>query len=110
VDGGTVWKCLSQIGASQTISTSTSTAGGSAQQRLRIEIRTPDSTNAEVSFFLNGNPLLDAAGSSRPGTNAIKHVYPIASALAMTPVLYAKAGAAFSEVLKVDYAGAFALR
>lgn len=108
VDGGTVWKCVSSLGATQTISTSTATAGGTADQVLRIEIRPVTSTLAEVSFFVDGQPLYDAAITSK--NQPIKHQLTYTSAVKMQPGVYVKAGSATSEVVNVDYVGVEMLR
>lgn len=108
VDGGTVWKCISSLSTTQTISTSTQTAGGSVDQVLRIEIRPVSSTIAEVSFFCDGVPLYDVAITNRQ--QPIKHNLTYTSATEMMVGAYVKAGGATSEVLKVDYIAAYQLR
>lgn len=104
VDGETVWRCVSSKGATQTTTQSTKTAGGSAAQTLRVEIQPIDATTAEVTFYVDDEPLKDALG------NVIKHTVAYASAAAMQAGVYAKAGAANSEVVNVDYVAVYQLR
>ncbi len=101
VDGGTVWRCISSLSTTQTITTSTKTAGGSADQVLRIECRPVSSTVCEVSYFVDGVPLYDAAVTSR--NQPIKHNLTYTSAADMHVGAYVKAGSANSEVVNVDY-------
>lgn len=109
VDGGTVWKCCSQIGTNQTISTSTTTAGGN--QTLRVEVTAQPGGTADVAFFVkdtqnNGGEiqLIDST-SLKP----IKHTIlagDVSSATAMYLGAYVKAGGtAANETLYVDYMG-----
>jgi hypothetical protein len=104
VDGETVWRCVSSKGTSQTITLSTRTAGGSTPQTLRVEIQPIDAANAEVTFYVDDDPLRDAAG------NAIKHTVAFSGAAAMQAGVYAKAGGATSEIVNVDYVTAWQLR
>ncbi len=106
VDGGTVWKCVSSNSTTQTISTSLTTAGGSAYQKLSIEARDTDGTNFEITFFCDGQPLLDAT-SRRP----IKHFVAIASATEMQVGAGQKNGAITAvETLNIDYIAAYQRR
>lgn len=59
VDGGTVWKCVSSNGATQTISTSGTTAGGASYQLLEIIAEDHDSTQCKVLFKVDGKYLRD---------------------------------------------------
>jgi hypothetical protein len=106
VDGSTVWKCMVSIGTTQTIATSTATAGGSAYQRLRIEIVPVSSTIAEARFFIdNGNgmtPLYDAAQTARPNT-PIKISFTYTNATEMSLGVGVKAGTSASQTVLVDY-------
>lgn len=104
VDGETVWRCVSSKGTSQTITQSTKTAGGSAQQKLRVEIQPVDGTNCEVTFYVDDVQLRDANGI------AIKHTVAYASAAAMKAGVYVKAGGANSETVNVDRIDAWQLR
>lgn len=106
VDGSNVWKCVSQKGTTQNISTSLSTAGGSAWQVLGLLGEVVNSTEIECSFFLDGLPLMDATTNRR-----IKHTLTYTSAAAMKATSYCKTGgAAGGETLNVDYVGAYQLR
>lgn len=102
VDGGTVWKVISSIGTSQTITTSGTTAGGSTAQHLRVECLPVSSTVCEVTFYVDGKPLYDASQTSR--NVPIKHSFTYTGAAAMNGVAYVKAGGSNSEVLNLDYA------
>ena len=105
VDGGTVWKVVSSKSTTQTISTSTTTAGGSAYQTLRIEIMPLDSATAMVTFYVDGNVLIDST-TGKP----ISHTMTYTSATEMQVGVYAKAGGANAETLNVDYIYAAQLR
>lgn len=100
VDGGTVWKVLTSISTTQTITTSTATAGGSAYQTLRIEVHPETSTTAVATFFLDGVPLMDAAQTAR--NMPITHRFTYTGAAAMNAGVYVKAGGANAETLKWD--------
>ena len=105
VDGGTVWRCVTSNGSSQSVTISTKTAGGSSYQRLRIELREVDGTNMEVTFFVDDQPLLDS-NYRRP----IKHNVAIASATEMQVGCGVKNGSTNLETLNVDYIAAYQLR
>jgi hypothetical protein len=104
VDGETLWRCISSKGSTQTITQSTKSAGGSLAQVLRVELQPIDASSAEATFYVDDEPLRDAAG------NVIKHTVAFASAAAMQAGVYAKAGGANSEVVNVDYVAAYQLR
>ena len=54
-DGGTKWICHSHVnGGAATETTSTVTAGGSAYQKLRIEIKPYSASYANVAFYIDG--------------------------------------------------------
>lgn len=97
VDGGTVWRCVSSVGTTQTISVSTTTAGGSAYQRLRIEVLPYTSTQNQVLFFVDDVQLIDAT-SGKP----IAHIVAVSGAAAMTLGNYLKCGSTTGETLLVD--------
>ncbi|MFN0051073.1 MAG: hypothetical protein ACKV0T_02720 [Planctomycetales bacterium] len=104
IDGETVWRCVSSKGTAQTITPSTRTAGGASPQTLRVEIQPIDSLNSEATFYVDDEPLRDAAG------NVIKHTVAFSGAGAMQSGVYAKAGSAVSEVVTIDYIAAYQLR
>ena len=97
VDGGTVWKCLTQVGTAQTISTSTKTAGGTAQAYAQINILPTADSKWEVEFRVDDKPLLDSTTY-----RAIKHSVTLTGVVAMKAGVYVKAGGATSETLKLD--------
>lgn len=99
VDGGTVWKCVSSLGATQIISTSTAVAGGSVDQDLRIECQFLSATIVRITFFVDGAPLVDAS-QARP--QPISHDLTYTSAALMGVGVYLKAGSGTSEVLNWD--------
>ncbi len=109
VDGGTVWKTVSSVGSTQTISTSTKTAGGTTAQTLRIEIcPVQNGSIAEVSYFVDGLPLYSNLATRTP--QPIKDNLDYTSIAIAPPVLYVKAGSSSSELLFCDYVAVEALR
>lgn len=106
VDGGTRWNVESSLAGTQTtteLSATNSldklakTAGGSSYQTFRIEVLPINSTEAEVSFYIDG--VLVA-----------KHSLTYTSATEMMAFVGVKAGGANSEVVSVDYAAGYQLR
>lgn len=108
VDGGTVWKAASSLSTTQEISTSTTTAGGSDYQRLRIECKPVSSTLAEITYYVDGIQLKSTGG--RPGTSKIKHNLTYTGALNMQLFACCKNGSVSAETLVIDYIAAEALR
>lgn len=107
VDGGTVWKCITSKGTSQTITTSTTTAGGSAYVELIMEFKPITSTYAEVHFFVGdtNTALLDT------NLKAIVHRFDYSSTpLAMGLWAGAKNGFTNLETLNCDWMGAWQKR
>lgn len=106
VDGGTVWRCRSQIGAGvgQTDTVSVNAAGGSAYQTLGVEILPYSSTKASVIYTIDGAPMRDANGL------AIVHDLTYTNAVNMSPILGCKNGSATAEVLLNDYIAAYQTR
>lgn len=101
VDGGTVWICETSNSTTQTttelsatnannLAKKAVTAGGTSYQTLRIEYMPYSSTNAYVSFFVDG--VLVA-----------QHDYVFTSATEMQVALGVKNGGANNELLNVDY-------
>ena len=97
VDGGTVWRCRSSVGATNTDSVSTTTAGGAAYQRLRIEWHDYTATQAQITFEVDGVRLVDSRGLP------IVHTVLFASATEMQLALGVKNGTTTQESLLVDY-------
>lgn len=106
LDGGTVWRCRSQIGAAvgQTDTVSASTAGGSSYQTHTIEFNPYSSTNAYVNYYMDGVPLLDANGK------AIVHDLVYTNAVNCYAFFGVKTGSATAEVNLLDYMAAYQLR
>lgn len=99
VDGGTVWRCRSSIGTTNTDSITNITAGGSAYQLLEIEFRAIDATLGEISFLIDGAVVNDS--NNRP----IKHQITYTGATEMQAFFGAKNGANTTvETLKIDAA------
>jgi hypothetical protein len=101
IDGGTVWQTETSLSTTQTTNELTSTnvnnlskkaqtAGGSAYQVLRIEYMPYSSTNAYVTFFVDGVAVA-------------QHDYVFTSATEMQIALGVKNGGANLETLNVDY-------
>lgn len=104
VDGENVWRCVSSVSTAQTISQSTTAAGGSAYQTLRIEIRAVNGTQAEVTFFCDDQPLRDS------NNKAIKHTITWTNVTEMQVWAGVKNGGANLETLNIDYAAAYCTR
>lgn len=98
VDGGTVWKCVTMMNGTQTVSTSTTSAGGSAYQLLEIEVVDHSPTEIEVVFLVDGKYLVDSTSGQR-----IVHRVTISSATEMAMWAGVKNGGANLETLNVDY-------
>lgn len=97
VDGETVWRTVSQKATTQTVTKSTTTAGGSSFQLLRIECQPVDATNCEVTYYVDGVQLRDTNG------NVIKDTVAYSSAAAMKAGVYLKCGSTTAETLVCDY-------
>ena len=108
VDGGTRWQVETSNSTTQTtddlvasnannLSRKSQTAGGSAYQVLRIEYMPYSSTNAYVTFFIDG-------------VNVCQHDYIFTSATEMQIALGVKNGGANLETLNVDYVSCTQLR
>jgi hypothetical protein len=110
IDGEQVWRVLSSIGATRTVTVTNKVSTRTTFQSLRIEFRPLGSTLGEVYFFLdNGDgtgweQLKDANGV------LIRHTVDMTSATEMQVWAGIKNGGANNEVLSIDYIGATALR
>lgn len=105
VDGSTVWKCVTSNSTTQTISTSTTTAGGASYQKLEIDIQEFSSTACVVTFKVDGQRLLDST-TGLP----IRHTILYASATEMQLGAGVKNGGSNLETLNIDYMGAVQVR
>ncbi|MES2342309.1 MAG: hypothetical protein V4597_11570 [Pseudomonadota bacterium] len=101
VPGGTVWKTCSSVGTTQTVTTSTTTAGGAAYHRLAIEINPVSATLAEVTYWVDDVQLQAAGG--RPGQSLIKDQLTYTGAVNMQLFACLKNGSTTPETLLVDY-------
>lgn len=105
VDGGTVYRFVTSLGSTQTITASTTTAGGASYQTARIEIRPISSTQLEAVPYIDGVQLKDANGYP------IKHFITFSGATEMTWFAGMKNGAGTNvETLNLDYIGGWQLR
>lgn len=103
VDGGTAWKCVTSKSTTQTVNTSTTTAGGSAYQKLRVEIIPQSNSIAFVHFFVDDMQLVDSTT-----LKTIEHQLDFSSSpTEMAVFVGIKNGGANAETLNVDYLGAF---
>lgn len=97
VDGSLYWKCISSNGTTQTIQTSTTVAGTTAYQELEIRYEPINSTQARISFWVNGSQLIDST-TGRP----ITHIYTFTSAAAMYVGAGSKNGSANQQTFNID--------
>ena len=98
VDGETVWRCVSSVNGVSNVTVSTTTAGGSAYQKLEIIANERDSSTLTVSYKCDGDYLKDSNGL------VIRHTLAIANATEMMVGTGIKLGAANgTELLSVDY-------
>ncbi len=98
VDGGTVWRCHSSIGSSQTATASTTTAGGADYHTLRVEIRPiRGGSTAKVWFFVDGVRLRDADDA------LIEHTIDFTSTTEIAAVAAVKTGGANAESIKLKW-------
>lgn len=103
VDGGTVWQFETSIGGTQITTVTQHTAGGSAYQTVRIEIREAGGV-IEAVPFLDGQQMLDA--NNKP----VKHTFAPTSATEMHAFIGVKNGDTNMESLLCDYICAAQLR
>lgn len=98
-DGSTVWKFHTEINGTAVDSTSTTTAGGTSPQTLRIECKPVSSTVFECRPYVDGVQLEDSNGVP------IMHRVTLGTATDMDLGAYVKAGSGTSgqETLYVDY-------
>ena len=106
VDGGTNWNIIVSNAATQTkveltavnsLTKTAQVAGGSGQQKLRVEVMPYSSTKAEVRFFIDDELVY----------KVIEWAFPTG---VMFGRVYVKAGGANSEVLKADVFSAYKKR
>lgn len=106
VDGGTVWKCMSSNGTTQTSTTTAITAGtASAFTKMRIEIHDYTSTTCQVTYFVDDKQLRDSTYNL-----PIVHTVLYASAAQMQAGAYVKQGSTSADLLVVDYIAAYQAR
>jgi hypothetical protein len=105
VSGETTWRFVTSLGAVQTISRSTATAGGAGFQRLTVEVNAISGTQVECVPKVNGEQLL-ALTTLAP----IKHMITFSGAAQMGCGVYVKAGSGSAETLVTDYISAWQKR
>lgn len=101
VDGETVWRCVTRNGSTVYTNTSTTTAGGSADQTLGIEIVELLSTTMTVVFLVDGEILRDAT-TNQP----IRHNVAYSGLTASQLFVGVKNGGSNAEVVNIDYLAA----
>lgn len=105
LDGGTVWRCHSSKGATQTDTASvTSSNTGTTYVELKIKAREQGDGNVRVDFFVDDQPLRDS------NNKAISHTVAYASALAMKAGVMVKNGGSNGETVSVDFVKCFQSR
>ncbi len=106
IDGGTVWRCRSQVGAAVGITdtVSTTTAGGTPYQKLSVEVNPYSATNAKVIYKVDGNPLRDS------NNIPITHDLVYTNAVVCSAVWGVKNGGADAQVTLNDYIAAYQTR
>lgn len=98
VDGGTKWQVECSLAGTQLTNTTDVTAGGSAYQRLTIQVEPYSSTNAYVTYFINGQQCRD----NTTGLPII-HDLVYTSATEMQVCFGVKNGGTNLETLNVDW-------
>lgn len=96
-DGETQWRLTTRNGSASTSTLSTTTAGGSAYQKLEILVEDYTGTSCQVTAKVNGDFLRDS--NNLP----IRHTILYASATEMQVGFGVKNGGANLETLNVDY-------
>src|SRR5262245_32211208 len=101
VAGGSVWRCQARNGTQVSDSISGTSAGGSNYTTLRVELKDMSTTQATVTYQVDGVPLRDSLSGLQ-----INHQLNYSGALIMRLICYLKAGSATAEGLALDYFGA----
>lgn len=105
LDGGTVLRCHSSNGATQTDTVSVVTSNtGTTMKEYKVKLKDQGDGNVRVDYFVDGEQLKDSNGL------LISHQMAHASALAMYAGATVKAGGSNAETLSVDYIGCFQKR
>jgi hypothetical protein len=105
VDGGLVWRCVSAVNGTSTVSVSSKLSTSTSYQKLEIEVVDFTSTHMKVVFKVDGLPLKDS------DDREIVHTIAVASATEMQLFAGIKNGAdTTAEALLADYMGAWQTR
>lgn len=99
VDGGTKWNVVSSCNTTQLVNTSTTTAGGSSYQTLKIEATPQRGSVLEVKFFVDGVQLVDAQ-TTKPIIHRLDYS---SSPTEMNAFAGVKNGGTNTETLNLDY-------
>lgn len=102
--GGSAWRAQTSVGSVQTTTVGSASAGGAAEQVLRVEVVPHSPSEASVTYRVDGATLRDLQGRE------IRHFVSLAGASPMHLVVGVKAGSAAGEALSIDYLGAWQLR
>jgi len=105
VAGGTVWRAQARNGTAFSDSISSTTAGGTNPQTLRIEVKDMSTTQATVYYTVDGVPLRDAQSGM-----VINHQLNISGSALMRLGLYLKGGSVTAETLTADYLCGYQVR
>jgi len=99
VDGETVWRCVSRVGATNFVNISTTTAGGAAYFTWEIDVVELLTTHAVVGFKIDGKYLVDSTTGF-----PIWHRIAYTGAAVVTPFVAIKNGAITAvETLNTDF-------
>jgi hypothetical protein len=100
VAGGTVWQAQAKNGATSFNTTSIQASAPDGNYHiLSIEGRQSDALNYEITYFVDGIPLLDTS----PRPNKIKHLVPFAGMGPLAIGVYALTGTNAALTVWVDY-------
>lgn len=112
VDGGTVWRAKSSVATVGTDTVSRHTAGGASFHSLMIRCIPVSSTLISCTYFLDSNGGINFQQMQDNSTRRllIEQKATLGTPAAMSVFVGVKAGGANSEVVSVDYLGAWQLR
>src|SRR5262245_28287935 len=105
VAGASVWRAQARNGTQVSDQASGTTAGGTTFTTLTVEVKDMSTTQATVTYQVDGVPLRDALTGLM-----INHQLNLAGSTEMRVGVYAKAGSASAETVNVDYMGASQVR
>jgi len=103
--GGTVWRAQSRNGTQVFDQVSTVTAGGTSYTILRVEVKDMSTTQATVTYTVDGVPLRDAVTGI-----PFSHSLNLAGSALLRVLAYLNCGSATAEGASIDYFGASQVR